>query len=175
MVNTFVWLMAALLVAERSFELWLALRNRKIMLAAGAREMGSGHYPVVVLFHSGWLIAWVWEAWVRGPVLHPLWPLWLMLFAFGELLRYWCMYTLGTFWNTRILIIPGSRRVSSGPYRILRHPNYVGVVISLLAVPMIFNAWLTALVGTIANLLLLLLVRIPAENRALRYLEERQH
>jgi methyltransferase len=175
MVESFVWLFAALLIAERLFELWLAGRNRKILLAAGAVESGKAHYPAIVVFHSAWMIAWIWEALARGPALHTLWLLWLILFLGGEILRYWCMYTLGPFWNTRILTLPGHRRITSGPYRMISHPNYVGVAVFIFAVPMVFNAWVTAFTGSLLNLLLLLLIRIPAEERALKQLEAKRN
>jgi methyltransferase len=89
------------------------------------------------------------------------------VFAAAQLLRYWAITTLGPRWNTRILIIPGLAPVRHGPYRYLRHPNYVAVALELLAIPLIFNAWLTALIATLLNAALLLLIRIPAEEKAL--------
>ncbi len=167
MVTPFVLALAAFIAMERIVELRLAARNRRLMLAQGAEEYGQGHYHFVVLLHAAWFVAWIAEALWRGPNLPPHWPVWGVLFGLAELLRYKCITTLGVRWNTRILVIPGEPPIRSGPYRFLRHPNYLAVVIDLFAVPMIFNAWITAVVFTILNLALLLLVRIPAEERAL--------
>lgn len=170
MVAAWVVALAILIAGERVLELRLADRNRKVMLARGAEESGRGHYRFVVLLHSLWFVAWIVEAVWRGPNLHPLWLTWLVLFLLAEVLRYWCIKTLGVHWNTRILVLPGAPAVHSGPYRFLNHPNYVAVVIDLFSVPMIFNAWVTALVFTILNLALLVFVRIPAEEQALKRL-----
>jgi len=168
MVTGLVLMLAAVIAVERVLELRLAGQNRRLMLARGARESGQSHYLWVVLLHSAWFVAWLAEAFARGPHLQLLWPVWLALFLLAEVLRYWCITTLGIQWNTRILVIPGTPPIRSGPYRFLRHPNYLAVVIDLFAVPMIFNAWITALFFTVLNLALLLFVRIPAEERALK-------
>jgi len=168
MVASLVLALAVVIATERILEIRLAGRNRRLMLARGARESGQDHYRWVVLLHSAWFLAWIAEAAWRGPQLHPLWELWLVLFFLAEILRYWCIRTLGVHWNTRILVIPGAPTIGSGPYRYLRHPNYVAVVVDLFTVPMIFNAWITALVFTVLNLALLLLVRIPAEEKTLK-------
>jgi len=168
MVTGLVLALAVLIGAERILELRLAARNRSLMLARGAQESGQAHYRWVVLLHSAWFVAWPAEAFARGPQLQQLWLVWLVLFLLAEILRYWCVKTLGVRWNTRILVLPGEPPVRSGPYRFLRHPNYLAVVLDLFTVPMVFSAWITALVFSVLNLALLLLVRIPAEERALK-------
>ncbi|HUF47369.1 MAG TPA: isoprenylcysteine carboxylmethyltransferase family protein [Vicinamibacterales bacterium] len=155
-------------VVQRLAELRLATRNARWARAEGAVEHGAGHYPAFVVLHTAWLAGWIAEGWTRGPSLTPAWPLWLAGFVFAEGLRYWAIAALGRRWNTRILVIPGRPLVSSGPYRLLSHPNYVAVAIELVSVPMVFGAWLTAAIATMANAALLLFVRIPAEERALR-------
>jgi methyltransferase len=170
MVKTLLWASVALLVAERAFELWLSARNAGLARTAGAIEHGRRHYPLVVALHTGWFVAWILEAYWRGPRLDSLWTLWAGLFVAGEALRYWCMATLGRQWNTRILVVPRRTRIRTGPYRLMNHPNYVGVAVFLFSVPMIFGAWVTALVASALNAALLLLLRIPAENRALKEL-----
>ncbi|RPJ59693.1 MAG: hypothetical protein EHM23_00425 [Acidobacteria bacterium] len=174
MVTRLVLALAAFIALERIVELWLAARNRRLMLARGAKEYGQEHYRFVVLLHAAWFVAWIAEALWRGPRLDQLWPAWLVLFLLAEILRYWCITTLGVRWNTRILVVPGELLVHSGPYRFMSHPNYVGVVVDLFAVPMIFNAWITAAVFSVLNLALLLLVRIPAEEKALKRTEGTQ-
>ena len=99
--------------------------------------------------------------------LSSLWLVWLTAFVLAQALRYWAIASLGRRWNTRVLVLPGAALVRTGPYRWLRHPNYVAVVIELAAVPLLFDAvWTAAIVGAL-NLALLLGVRIPCENRAL--------
>lgn len=158
--------MAAVIVLERLGELILAQRNFSRALARGAQEFGAGHYPLFFLLHTVWLLGWLIES--TGSSLSPFWPAWLGLFACGQLLRYWCIASLGPCWNTRILVIPGLKAVQRGPYRWLAHPNYVAVAIELAAVPLLFGAVKTALVATVANAVLLLLIRIPEEERALQ-------
>jgi len=96
-----------------------------------------------------------------------LWPLWLGLFLAAQGLRYWCIATLGFRWNTRILVLPGVPPIRRGPYRLLRHPNYLAVTVEIVCGPLIFGAWATALVAGVADAWLLLAVRIPAEEEAL--------
>jgi methyltransferase len=155
-----------LVALQRLAELWLAERNRRWALARGAKEYGQGHYPLFFILHLGWLLGWALEGSWRGQA-SGLWWLWLGVFLAAQGLRYWAIATLGPYWNTRILIVPGGRRIREGPYRYLRHPNYLAVSLELLALPLIFNAWITALAASLLNAWLLLRVRIPAEEAAL--------
>ena len=86
----------------------------------------------------------------------------------AEALRYWAIGSLGRRWNTRILVLPGKPLVAEGPYRFVPHPNYLAVIIELAALPLLFDAWWTAAIVGVLNLVVLLGVRIPAETRALR-------
>lgn len=171
MVN---WLLAAVLLVagQRLLELRLAAGNRRWLLACGAREYGAGHYPLFVVLHSGWLAGWLAEGLWRGAGLHSLWPLWLTLFLAAQALRLSCIVSLGRHWNTRILVIPGAAVIRRGPYRYLRHPNYLAVAVELATLPLIFSAWVTAAIASLANACLLLAVRIPAEEKALAELTE---
>lgn len=120
----------------------------------------------MVALHALWLLSTLVEGLLRGPELPSYWPVALALFLLVQPLRYWAILSLGTAWNTRVLVVPGSEPVARGPYRYLRHPNYVVVAAELLLFPLIFGAWVTALVFTAANLVLLG-VRIRAEEAAL--------
>ena len=162
-----LWMVLGIVVVQRLAELLLARRNGAWARARGAREHGAGHYPALVVLHAGWLAGWVIEASGKGPVLSDAWPVWAALFAAAEALRYWAIATLGRRWNTRIFVVPGEAPIRGGPYRFLSHPNYVAVAIELAAVPLLFDAWITAAVASAANAALLLGVRIPAEERAL--------
>ncbi|HVU91140.1 MAG TPA: isoprenylcysteine carboxyl methyltransferase family protein [Jatrophihabitans sp.] len=165
----FVLLVAAVAV-ERLAELVVARRNEAWSRARGAQETGAGHYPPMVALHTGLLAGALLEAGLGDRPFVPAlgWPM-LALVVGAQGLRWWCIRTLGPQWNTRILVVPGLPRVATGPYRILPHPNYVAVVVEGAALPLVHTAWITALVFTVLNAVLLR-VRIAAENSALRSL-----
>ncbi len=164
-------LSVAAISVQRVLELVLARRNERKARARGAVERGQGHYPVIVGLHSLWVASTLVEGLVRGPEPPSLWPLALLLFLLVQPLRYWAIFSLGPYWNTKILVVPGARLVARGPYRYVSHPNYVVVVVEILAFPLIFGAWATALVFTVLNAAVLY-VRIREENRALRELAD---
>lgn len=153
---------------ERVAELVVSRRNEAWSLARGGVESGRGHYPVMVVLHTGLLAGMLVEAWLRRPDV-PGALAWSMLAVVvaAQALRWWCIRTLGRQWNTRVIVVPGLPMVRSGPYRRLPHPNYVAVVAEGVALPLVHGAWITALVFTLANAALLR-VRIGVEDRALR-------
>lgn len=163
--------MAAVIISQRLIELAVAERNRRWSLSHGAQEYGAGHYRLFFILHAGWLIGWIIESSKAGR-LSEFWPGWLALFICAQLLRYWCIACLGNCWNTRILVIPGLTTVKRGPYRWLKHPNYLAVAIELAAVPLVFGAIKTAVIATVGNAALLLFIRIPEEERALKLLSD---
>ena len=156
----------ALVAVQRLFELVLARRNERRARARGAVERGEGHYPLIVTLHILWLVSTLVEGLLRGPEPLVFWPVPLALFLLVQPLRYWAIFSLGDRWNTKILVLPGEMPVRRGPYRYLGHPNYVVVVVEILTFPLIFGAWITALVFTVLNAAILS-VRIREENRAL--------
>lgn len=152
---------------ERVAELVVARRNAQWAFARGGREVGFGHYPVMVVLHTALLVGALAEVWLADRPFVPAlgWPM-LALALGSQVLRWWCIATLGPRWNTRVIVVPGMPLVTSGPYRLLRHPNYVAVVVEGFALPLVHSAWTTALVFTVANAALLR-VRIRTENQAL--------
>lgn len=154
---------------ERLVELAVSNSNAAWAFARGGKEFGRGHYPAMVILHSGFLIACAAEVWLlHRPFLGWLgWPM-LALAALSQVLRWWCVRTLGRRWNTRVIVLRDTPLVVRGPYRWLRHPNYVAVVVEGVALPLVHTAWLTAAVFTLANAALLR-VRIRLENSALGY------
>jgi methyltransferase len=153
---------------ERLAELVVSARNARWSFDRGGVESGRGHFPPMVALHAGLLLACVLEVAVAD---RPLLP-WLALPALvltlaSQALRWWCIGTLGPRWNTRVIVVPGLPLVASGPYRWIRHPNYVAVVVEGIALPLVHTAWVTALAFTVLNAVLLLRFRIPAEERAL--------
>jgi methyltransferase len=154
---------------ERLVELVVAQRNARWSLAQGGKEFGRGHYPVMVVLHTALLVGCVVEtSALHRPFLPWLgWPMVAVLVA-SQVLRWWCISTLGKRWNTRVIILPEKPLVQGGPYRFFHHPNYVAVVAEGFALPLVHTAWLTALCFTVANAILLT-VRIRVENSALGY------
>jgi methyltransferase len=125
----------------------------------------------MVGLHVLWLLSTLVESLLRGPGLPAWWPIPLALFLLVQPLRYWAILSLGEHWNTRILVVPGVKLVRRGPYRYLRHPNYVVVAVEIATFPLIFGAWATSLIFSLLNAVLLF-VRIRDENRALKDLAE---
>ncbi len=150
---------------ERLAELVVSRRNLAWARGRLGREYGHGHYPFMVVLHTGLLIGCLVEAAHRSFVPALGWPM-LAVVVLAEFLRWWCITVLGPRWNTRIIVIPGLPLVEGGPYRWLRHPNYVAVVLEGIALPLVHTAWITAVVFTVANAGLLR-VRISAENAAM--------
>ncbi|MFG2874795.1 isoprenylcysteine carboxyl methyltransferase family protein [Streptomyces sp. NPDC048337] len=164
---TWYLLLIGLVVLERLAELVTARRHRAWSLAQGGREYGRGHYPAMVALHTALLVGCVVEPLAADRPFVPVlgWSALAVVVA-AQALRWWCVASLGPRWNTRVLIVPGLPLVERGPYRLLRHPNYVAVVMEGLALPLVHTAWLTALGFTVLNLALLR-VRIGCEEAAL--------
>ncbi len=152
---------------ERVAELVVSQRNAAWSIARGGVESGRGHYPFMVVLHTGLLAGALVEVWLRRPDTAPVlvWGM-LLLVAASQALRWWCIATLGRQWNTRVIVVPGSPRVTGGPYRRLSHPNYVAVVVEGLALPLVHSAWITAVVFTVLNGFLLT-TRMRVEDAAL--------
>ncbi len=163
----YVVLIAAVVV-ERIAELVVSQRNVTWALGQGGAETGRAHYPLMVALHTGLLAACLLEVFAgHRPFLPVLGATMLALVLGAQALRWWCIGTLARRWNTRVVVIPGHSLVAAGPYRWLRHPNYLAVAIEGVALPLVHTAWVTALVFTGLNAVLLLGFRIPAEERAL--------
>lgn len=154
---------------ERVAELVVSTRHARWSFARGGVESGRGHFPAMVVLHSGLLVACVAEVVVADRPFLPWlgWPMLVLVLA-SQALRWWCIAVLGPRWNTRVIVVPGLALVRRGPYRWLTHPNYVAVVLEGVALPLVHTAWVTAVVFTLLNAWLLLGFRIPAEERALR-------
>ncbi|HEV8239391.1 MAG TPA: isoprenylcysteine carboxylmethyltransferase family protein [Thermoanaerobaculia bacterium] len=162
----FILLIGAV-AGERLVELVISRRHQRALRARGAVEAGAGHYPLMVAVHAALLVAAPAEVWLLGRPFLPWlgWPM-LALVAATMTLRYWVIATLGERWTTRVLVLPAAPLVAGGPYRFLRHPNYLAVAVEVVALPLVHTAWLTALVCGIANLAILAL-RIRVEDAAL--------
>ncbi len=155
-------IVALLVAAQRLGELAFARRNTKRLMAAGGIEHGAGHYLLIVALHGGWLAA----LFALVPPDAP--PSWGLLGGYGllQLGRLWIIVSLGARWTTRVIALPGAPRVRRGPYRFLRHPNYLVVALEIPLLPFAFGAWQMALGFGLTNLALLA-HRIRVEDRAL--------
>jgi methyltransferase len=160
-------LLIGLVVVERLAELVVARRNLAWARSKGGDEYGRRHYPWIVAAHVALLAAAPAEVWLLGRPFVPAlgWPM-LAVVVLAQGLRWWCIGALGRRWNTRVVVVPGMPLVDRGPYRWLRHPNYVAVVAEGVALPLVHTAWLTALAFTLANAVLLG-VRVRVEDAAL--------
>ena len=150
------------LVFQRLVELGIARRNHRALVARGAIEFGRRHYPALVALHAGWLLALLGTIDPQTPVSIPL----LAVFVLLECGRVWVVVTLGSRWTTRVMVVPGAKRIRAGPYRFLNHPNYLIVCGEIAVVPLMFGAWTLAVIASALNLLALR-TRIRVENKAL--------
>ena len=159
--------LVAAVALERLAELVVSKRNAAWSFERGGVETGQRHYLVMVVLHTGLLVGALLEVWLLHPEFHPAlgYPM-LALVVASQALRWWCIATLGRRWNTRVIVVPGLPLVTGGPYRLTSHPNYVAVVVEGLALPLVYSAWITAVVFTACNAVLLT-VRLRVENAAL--------
>jgi len=159
--------LVGLVACERLVELALSRRNARRAFSRGGVERGATHYAVMVLVHAAFLVASLLEVWwLDAPFLPALAAPMLLLVALAMALRYWVVATLGDRWNTRVICVPGELPVDCGPYRRIRHPNYLAVIVEVAALPLVHGAWRTALLFSAIDAVILG-VRIAVEERAL--------
>jgi methyltransferase len=152
----------AFLIVQRLTELWLANRNTARLLANGAVEHGREHYFLFVMLHTAWLVGMI----LAAPDNPAFTPLLFVAFVLLQLGRVWVIVTLGRFWTTRIISVPDAPLVASGPYRFVRHPNYLVVIGEIAIVPMLAGMWELAVIFSVLNAALLW-HRIRVENQSL--------
>ncbi len=155
------------IILQRLSELFIARQNERWMKERGAKEFGQEHYKWIVLLHISFFVALVSEVLIKTKPIHSQWPALLFLFFILQLARVWVISSLGKYWNTKIIILPGANVVKKGPFKWMKHPNYVIVTFELLIIPIIFQAYMTAIIFFILNQMILF-VRIRTEERALR-------
>ena len=159
---SWLWVVLALVGLQRVAELFYAQRNTQRLLANGGVEIGAAHYPLIVLLHAAWLVSML--AFV-APQTPPNWWL-LLLYLALQPLRLWTIATLGQYWTTRVVTVPGAPLIRTGPYRFFRHPNYVVVCAEIAILPLAFHAFEIAIVFSFLNAALLS-YRIRLEEKAL--------
>jgi len=158
-----LWILVGFVIVQRLAELVLARRNARRLLADGGVESGAKHYPLFILLHGGWLLALL----ILVPPDASANPALVSLFVVLQGLRVWIIASLGQHWTTRIIVIPGKPLVRCGPYRWIRHPNYLVVAAEIAVLPLVVAAWKIAIVFSLLNTALLAW-RIRVENEALR-------
>lgn len=156
-----IWVLG-LVVLQRLAELWWAERNTRALKARGAREVGEGHYPIMVFLHAGWLAM---IALTTNPDVQPNWLL-LGIYLLLQAARIWVIVTLGAYWTTRIITLDEAPLVKTGPYRFLKHPNYWIVAAEIAVLPLAFGNWAVAAVFSVLNAWMLS-HRISVEQAAL--------
>ena len=154
-------LLLGFITIQRMAELILARHNTRRLLAIGATEHGRAHYPLVVAFHAVWLGG----LWIIGRN-RMVDPFGLAAFVALALVRLWILATLRERWTTRVIVVAGAPLVTGGPYRFVRHPNYVVVACEIAVVPLALGLPVYAAAFTLLHVPLLL-TRIRVENRAL--------
>lgn len=162
-----LWILIIILALQRISELLIARRNEQKVLSEGAVEYDRSGYKVIVAMHVAFFLSFIAEYYILRRSLNMLWPLLLTIIVLAEILRYWAISSLGKYWNTKILVTAGAPLVSRGPYKYMRHPNYLAVVIEIAVIPLIFSCYITSVLFTLFNLMVLRR-RIRIEESALR-------
>lgn len=160
------WIIIFLIIFQRIAELLVAKRNEITLKKRGAVEYDRKGYKAIVAVHVAFFVSLVSEYIFLKRTLNAYWAVFMSLFLLAQILRYWSITSLGKHWNTKILVIPDSPLISKGPYKYIRHPNYLSVVIEIATIPLIFSCYLTSATFSIVNLALLSR-RIKIEDRAL--------
>lgn len=159
----FAYAILLLVAGQRLGELVIANRNTKALRARGAVEIGAAHYPLIVALHAVWLAMLAGWIALNAPTVNLAL---LALFACLQAGRLWVLWSLGPYWTTRIITLPGAPLIRRGPYRFLRHPNYLIVVLEIGVLPLVFGAWALAVCFSVLNAAVLY-VRIRTEDQAL--------
>lgn len=153
-------------IIQRIIELFIARRNEEWIKSQGGYEVGKRHYPFMVALHVGFFMSLSLEFIVLDRGLSTFFIPLLIIFGLTQLMRIWIISSLGRFWNTKIMILPGASVVKKGPFQMMKHPNYAIVALELVVIPLLFNAFITVLVFSLLNMWMLS-VRIPIEEAAL--------
>jgi methyltransferase len=152
------------IILLRLGELVYSKRNERWLLQNQAVEYGKGHYPFIVALHVLFILSLIVEYWIKQPVSCSFY---FLIFYFILLLfKAWAILSLGKFWNTKIYHIPTIPLIKKGPYKYIKHPNYLIVIAEIAIIPLVFHLYYTAIIFSILNGIMLW-VRIKEENKAL--------
>jgi len=159
-------LFLAFVIFQRVCELAIAKRNENWMKEQGGVEFGKTHYIFIVFVHALFFISLCLEVLVQEKEISPYWPGIVSLFLVTQIGRIWALSSLGKYWNTKIIVVPHATVIKKGPYKFLKHPNYLIVTLEFVVIPLLFQAYGTLIAFSLLNALILM-IRIPAEERAL--------
>jgi len=159
------------IIIQRIVELTIAKKNEHRMKQKGAIEFGKEHYPFIIMLHSLFFVSLINEVVIFHKEMSSGWPFLFTLFLLTQTGRIWALYSLGEFWNTKILVLPKANIVRKGPYRFIKHPNYLVVTMEFLIIPLLFQAYMTAAIFSVLNAIVLN-IRIRTEEKALKQLTE---
>jgi len=149
-------------ILQRLSELFIAKRNEKWLLGQGAIEYGQSHYPFIVAMHTAFIFSLAAEFILSGQPFIS----WIFLIMYLVVLsfKFWALSSLGKYWNTKIYRVPGTSPVKKGPYRFLKHPNYIEVICEIAIIPLVFHLYYTAVIFSMLNAAVLF-VRVKEENK----------
>lgn len=164
----FYSIVIALTALERLYEVKVSNRNAKWSFEQGGIEIGKEHFPFMVVLHTGFLIGCVAESWLILREVSALWLGIFLLLTIGcQIFRWWCINSLKEQWNTRVILVPGLKRITAGPYQYFSHPNYMIVAIEGVVLSLFHKAYYSAIIFTLLNAGLMW-VRIRTEEKALQ-------
>lgn len=157
-----LYIVVGFVALQRLAEVAWSNHNIRSLKAKGAIEAGSGHYPLFFLVHGSWLLAIL----LLTPASTPVEPWALLLYGILQVGRLWVLLSLGGYWTTRVITLPEQPLIRKGPYRFLRHPNYLIVACEIALLPLAFHDLVIAVSWSLANGALLMW-RIHVEDAAL--------
>ncbi|BAC13703.1 hypothetical conserved protein [Oceanobacillus iheyensis HTE831] len=170
-MKIFLTILFVFIILQRLIELIIASKNEQWMLAKGGVEIEPHQHKWFIMVHGLFFISIIVELILSNASIPELFILWFSLFIATQFVRIWSITSLGKYWNTKIIILPGSTLVKRGPYKYVKHPNYIIVGIELFVIPMMFGAYWTAVIFPFFHLILMS-IRIPAEEKALTSLND---
>jgi methyltransferase len=163
------FLFLVVIILQRLAELIVANKNEKWMKNHGGVEFGQKHYRIIVGLHSLFFLFYLGEVYLFNKEISQIWPILLPLFILTQAGRVWALSSLGRYWNTKIIVLPDTEVIVKGPYKYLRHPNYVIVTLEFVIIPLLFQAYFTFIIFSLLNIWILS-IRIPEEEKALTQL-----
>ncbi|MED2968441.1 hypothetical protein ES066_01485 [Bacillus subtilis] len=161
------WLLIAILIVQRAAEMAVARQNEQKVKKQGAIEFGESHYPYIITMHILFFLSLMAEVLLMNKQPSSWWLGIAAVILSVQIVRYWALCSLGAYWNTKILVVPGVELVKKGPYKWMKHPNYAVVILEILLIPLLYQAYVTMCLFSIFNAVLLS-VRIRAEDKALQ-------
>ncbi|WP_404452806.1 hypothetical protein LG329_01435 [Virgibacillus necropolis] len=166
-MTTWIWVLLAVVICQRLIELVIARKNEEWMLRQGGVERGAEHYKWFVAVHALFFISIIVECLLRNNPIESINYFLFSIFILTQLARVWCITSLGKFWNTKVIILPGASLRTTGPYNYIKHPNYLIVGIELFVIPLLIGAPITAITFPLVHIFLLIKWRLPIEDKAL--------